>query len=275
MQAAALVRLADLRVHQGRFEEALELLDGLEDRPEAFRPRAAIHFAEGNLALARDLLERALDRPDMAAISGPVLALLVDVELADGAVDDARRAAERLAAWAESQPGHYLRAAAALARGKVCLAEGSPDARSCLQAALASFAEAQMPLALAQTRLELARAVAAERPEVAVAEATGALAEFERLNAARNADAAAALLRSLGGPARPGPRAAGAADEAGGAGPGAAGPRPVQPRDRRAALHQPQDGGAPRRAASSRSSGLRGRAEAAAYAVAPRTRAAE
>jgi len=206
MQAAALVRLADLRVHQGRFEEALELLDGLEDRPEAFRPRAAIHFAEGNLALARDLLERALDRPDMAAISGPVLALLVDVELADGAVDDARRAAERLAARAESQPGHYLRAAAALARGKVCVAEGSADARSCLQAALASFAEAQMPLALAQTRLELARAVAAERPEVAVAEATGALAEFERLNAARNADAAAALLRSLGGPARPGPR---------------------------------------------------------------------
>jgi DNA-binding NarL/FixJ family response regulator len=39
-----------------------------------------------------------------------------------------------------------------------------------------------------------------------VAEATGALAAFEELNAARNADAAAALLRRLGGPARTGPR---------------------------------------------------------------------
>jgi DNA-binding NarL/FixJ family response regulator len=206
MRASALVRLADLRVHQGRFEEAQELLEGLEEWPEAFRPRAAIQFAAGNLALARDLLERALGRPEMAALAGPVLALLVDVELADGAVDAARRAAERLADQAERRPGHYLRAAAALARGKVCLAEGSPDARACLQAALASFAEAQMPLALAQTRLELARAVAGDRPEVAVAEAAGALATFEKLNAARSADAAAALLRSLGGPARTGPR---------------------------------------------------------------------
>ncbi|HZM32583.1 MAG TPA: LuxR C-terminal-related transcriptional regulator [Acidimicrobiales bacterium] len=206
MRGSALVRLADLRVHQGRYEEARELLSGLEDRPDAFRPRAAIHYAEGELALARDLLERALAQPDMAAIAGPVLALLVDVELADGAVSEARLAAERLAALAERQPGHYLRAAAALARGKVCVAEGSPDARACLEAALASFAQAQMPLALAQARLELARAVASERPEVAVAEASGALAAFEELHAARNADAAAALLRRLGGPARTGPR---------------------------------------------------------------------
>jgi len=54
----------------------------------------------------------------------------------------------------------------------VCVVEGSGDARSCLQAALSSFAQARLPVHLAQARLELARAVAAERPEVAVAEAT-------------------------------------------------------------------------------------------------------
>jgi len=206
MRSAALVRLADLRVRQGRLEEAEELLAGLDQQPDALRPLAAIHLARGNTALARDLLERALADPGMAAVAGPVLALLVDVELADGAVDEARRRADQLAAIAAGQRGHYLRAAAALARGKVCVAEGSTDARSCLQDALAAFARAEMPVDLAKARLELARAVAAERPEVAVAEATAALDAFERLEAARDADAAAALLRRLGGPARTGPK---------------------------------------------------------------------
>jgi DNA-binding NarL/FixJ family response regulator len=47
-------------------------------------------------------------------------------------------------------------------------------------------------------------------PEVAVAEAKAALEEFERLQAARHADAAGALLRSLGAPVRTGPKGTGA-----------------------------------------------------------------
>ncbi|HVM05436.1 MAG TPA: LuxR C-terminal-related transcriptional regulator [Acidimicrobiales bacterium] len=206
MRGTALVRLADLRARQGRLEEAEELLAGFDQRPDAFRPLAAVHFARGNTALARDLLERALAQDDMVAVAGPVLALLVDVELADGAVADARRAAQSLADLAVRQGGHYLRAAAALARGKVCVAEGTSDARACLREALSSFAEARMPVHLAQARLELARALAAERPEVALAEASAALEAFERLQAARDADAAAAVVRSLGGPARTGPK---------------------------------------------------------------------
>jgi DNA-binding NarL/FixJ family response regulator len=61
---------------------------------------------------------------------------------------------------------------------------------------------------LARTRLELARALAEEVPEVAVAEARAALVAFERLQAAGYADAARALLRSLGVP-RTGPGGAG------------------------------------------------------------------
>jgi DNA-binding NarL/FixJ family response regulator len=63
---------------------------------------------------------------------------------------------------------------------------------------------------VARTRLELARALAEPMPEVAVAEAKAALEEFERLQAARHADAAGALLRSLGAPVRTGPGGAGA-----------------------------------------------------------------
>jgi hypothetical protein len=49
----------------------------------------------------------------------------------------------------------------------------------------------------------LANALAGDRPEVALAEARTALEAFERLRAARDVDAAAAVLRTLG--ARPGP----------------------------------------------------------------------
>ena len=207
MRSAALVRLADLQVRQGRFEEATQLLEGLEDHPDAARAIAAIHLAGGRTAVARDLLERTLaQRGVLGPDLGPLLVLLVDVELADGAVDDAARAAERLAELAQGQRGPYLKAAAALARGKVCMASGTGDARACLHDALASFAQAQMPVELAQARLELARAVAGERPEVALEHASAALEAFERLQAARDADAAAALLRELGGPARTGPK---------------------------------------------------------------------
>ena len=63
-----------------------------------------------------------------------------------------------------------------------------------------------MPVELARARLELAKAVAREQPEVAVAEAKAALGEFELREAARDADAAAALLRSLGAAGRSGPK---------------------------------------------------------------------
>jgi hypothetical protein len=63
-------------------------------------------------------------------------------------------------------------------------------------------------LATCAARLALAHALVGERPKVAVAEAQAALEAFERLQAVRDADAAAAMLRSLGGPEPPWPRRA-------------------------------------------------------------------
>ncbi|MDP8928294.1 MAG: helix-turn-helix transcriptional regulator, partial [Actinomycetota bacterium] len=51
---------------------------------------------------------------------------------------------------------------------------------------------------LAVARLELARLLAQERPEVAGAQARAALAGFQHMGVARDADAAAGLLRQLG-----------------------------------------------------------------------------
>jgi DNA-binding CsgD family transcriptional regulator len=218
-QAIVLVRLADLRVRQGRLEEAAALLEGLDQIPDAARPLAALHLARGEAALARDVLERRLampafempwpiapTQPPPPAVTGPLLALLAEACAAEGAQDDAAAATERLVDLAERHPSPYLAACAALARGRLCVASGTGDAKACLREALASFSAAQMPAELARARLELAEAIADEQPEVAVAEAKAALDAFEVLQAARDADEAASLLRSLGAPGRSAPK---------------------------------------------------------------------
>ena len=206
----AQTRLAQLRVRQGRWEEAAHLLNGLEVDADTAPPLAAAHLGRGDVAAARDVLEQALDQADPAASAvAPVLAQLVDVELAAGRVEAASAVADRLAACAAEHRSPYLAGLAALARGRVCLASGDGDARSCLRAALAGFGRAQLPLELARARLELASSLAAEQPDAARAEAREALKAFESLDARRDVDAAAALLRSLGVRATPARRGTG------------------------------------------------------------------
>jgi DNA-binding CsgD family transcriptional regulator/Tfp pilus assembly protein PilF len=216
-RAAAVIRLAALRVRQGRLEEAAQLLEGLEQHPDAVGTLAALHLARGEVALARDLLERTTQGQDdevptvgESTMVGPLLALLVDVHLEEGNLDDADRVARRLGRIAKSRRGPYLRAVAAFANGRVCIASGTGDARACLQDALEGFARAQLPMELARTRLEMARALSERSPEAAIAQAKAALMDFERLEATRHADAAGALLRSLGAPVRTGPKGIGA-----------------------------------------------------------------
>jgi DNA-binding CsgD family transcriptional regulator len=201
LRGGALVRLADLRVRQGRFEEAEELLAGLDaaSDPAVARPLATIHLAHGDPTLARDVLERALAQMETTSTAaGPLLALLVDVNLSENLVRDAALAADKLSACATLHASHYLSAVAALARGRVCLAAQTGDPQACLREALTGFAKAQMPMEVADSRLALANALLNDRPEVAMFEARAALEAFDRLRAARHVDAAAAVLRTLG-----------------------------------------------------------------------------
>ena len=71
-----------------------------------------------------------------------------------------------------------------------------------LESALREFMRLDLPLETAQVRLDLAHALAERRPQLAAAEASRAMAAFEQLGAAVDADASASLLRSLGAPAR-------------------------------------------------------------------------
>jgi DNA-binding CsgD family transcriptional regulator len=207
MRAGVLCRLATLRLHQGRVEEAAELLAGLEEHEDAVRPLAAVHLARGSPEVARDLVERTLAAGGLAdAAEGALLALLVEVELAAGDVAAARRAVDRLGALAQTRSAPHLPALAALARGRLCVLTGAGDARSCLHDALRYFVRSRLPVDAARARLELARALAPTNPEAAAHHAGAARAEFRRLGAGRDADAAAAVLRDLGAPPAAGPR---------------------------------------------------------------------
>jgi DNA-binding CsgD family transcriptional regulator len=121
-------------------------------------------------------------------------------------VQPAREAVERITSLAQHQSAPFLRGLAALARGKLCVAEGADDPRSCFHEAMRYFAQARLPVETARTQLELARAMVSSSPAAAAAQATTALESFERLQAERDAKAAWALLRSLGVGTRPGPR---------------------------------------------------------------------
>lgn len=206
-QLFALLRLADLRVRQGRFEEAERLLEGFDWHVSAKRSLARIALARGDLALARDFGRLCLEStppsdPDCAA----VLALLVEVQLAGGDLAAAEETYDQLSAVAVDRGDDRTRAVARLVEGVVRAARGDQQARADLQVALELFSELGLVLDAAQARVALARALGSHAPAAAVVEARRALETFERLGAIRDADAAAALLRELGAPARTYPK---------------------------------------------------------------------
>jgi DNA-binding CsgD family transcriptional regulator len=195
LTAEVLAALAELRLAQGRVEDAAELVAPVEDHPVTTGVLAALHLAREEPAAAEALLRRRLrvlgdDRLESAVL----LELLCTAELAQGRREAATGTAERLSALASRSTCDAVVARAERATG---------DAES-LESALERFAALEMPLEAARTQLLLARVL---EGQPAVAAARAALSTFERLGAGRDADAAAALLRSLGArPARTGPR---------------------------------------------------------------------
>jgi len=203
-------KLAELRLTQGRLEEAEQLLAGYEELPEAAHGIAHLHLARGEEALAAATIHRRLNRiGDDNVLAAPFLAMLVEVQVSQGDLDGADASAARLGRIADASGIDRVTAMADLARGRAGVARGSADAAGALEAALARFASVGMSVEAARARFELARALEADQPEVAVDEARTALAEFERFGAPRDADAAAELLRRHGVKGRTGPKDAG------------------------------------------------------------------
>jgi DNA-binding NarL/FixJ family response regulator len=124
-------------------------------------------------------------------------------------VREAAHAAEALGVVAGASGRERVEAAAALARGRVASVAGDAHAVNLLQEAVNGFARLGLRLEVAQARLELARALVVQSPAAAIETARHARNELEALGASREADAAAALMRSLGAKGRAGPRSVG------------------------------------------------------------------
>ena len=207
MRTFPIVRLAELRVRQGRFEEAERLLETCDWHPLARRSRATIALTRGEYAMAEELLGLCLAGEERAnPACAPLLELLTEVRVMRSDVPGAQETVDALQQIAAASRDPRARAYAELAAGRVA----SDEQTARFQAALERFAELQLPFEAARCRAELARALAERAPAVAVNEAQVALREFERLGAAQQADRTAALLRRLGAPgARSWPRGAG------------------------------------------------------------------
>ena len=203
--------MAELRVRQGRLAEAHGLLEGSELHPASLRALAQLRLAAGRPHVAAALLERGLPlAQDDVTRTAQLLVLLVDARLASGDVERAEAAVEALERLARSSEIALVAARADLAAARVAVASGrASDAVGPASRALAAFGRLAMPFETAEARLELARALADDAPELARDDARTALAAFQALGASRAMDAAAALLRDLGGGTAPRARAHG------------------------------------------------------------------
>lgn len=227
MYHRAITSLADLRVRQGRFDEARAVIEGIGAPVESSLVAAALALVSHEPLTAVALAERWLrsEQDGSGSLVPPLhaggqrssletaaaLSLLVEARLAAGDLDGAQRVAVSLGECAGGPGGAALLSAyAVLAGGRIAAAQGVAEAAAaCFEDALTLFGRLDLSLEAGRARLELARVLAADQPVLAVSEARAALTALDRLGATHDADVAAALLRSWGAGGRSVPRGTG------------------------------------------------------------------
>ena len=202
LRPAACARLAELRVRQGRFDEAERLVASSRNDSFAIRPAArvawvrAVSDTERTAAVAA--LAEALTQHDGELAMLPDLAALAELQLACGHAEAAARSAALLAEVSAGDIGEALTGYARLAVGLVAAAGAEPNAHHVLRSAVRLFAASRLPLEQARAQVALARTVAESDPGAALAEARQAAETFAWLGASAEFDRASVLLRSLG-----------------------------------------------------------------------------
>ncbi len=170
----ALATLSELRLAQGRIEEAERLVSGLDDHEAAAPVWARIHHLRGKPALAAATARRRLatvgeDRLESALL----LESLGEAEIDQGDHRAAAKRGRKLAKLGETSGYRFAAARGRRLWGRALAEAGQVDqARTHLEAALSELVRLGMPWEVARTRLSCARvAAAAGDSEVAVAEA--------------------------------------------------------------------------------------------------------
>jgi ATP/maltotriose-dependent transcriptional regulator MalT len=201
----ALVRRADLRRRQGRFEEAAELFRQAEFHPYAQLGLAHVALDSGDAVLAADRAARFLRKlsPESRLQRAAGLDLYARVLVALRETQRARTAHDELRGVVAELGSDSLRASSLAVEGLVAEAEGDLDtARSRIEDAIDLFHQCGDPFETARARLDLARVLAAlGRGDPAVEQASVAREALAEMQAGHEARRAGALMSELGDPA--------------------------------------------------------------------------
>ena len=213
VRAEASSFLAELRLAQGRPEEALRLLEEFEDQVVAAHVVAAAKLATGDAAGAAAVAARVLTDTGGRRLNGARAAeVLGEAHVMLGDPGLATVHGRRLVDLGNAHDCDLVTARGERLLGRTDRTSGAHEAaRAHLEAAIAAFTRLEMPYESARTRMLLAEALEGVGDVGAVEAARHAFTTFESLGAARDADAAAAWLRVRGGaPARTGAPGGGA-----------------------------------------------------------------
>jgi ATP/maltotriose-dependent transcriptional regulator MalT len=206
--AEGIVRLADLRRRQARFDEAKELLDQAESQPFrmlganlALLGRAAVALdqddPEAAVAMAGRFLRRLSAEDRMERTTALELLALAQIELE--AVEQAAQTSAELQSIATGVNTEPLLAAACFIEAAVAAAKGDHEtARRKFEDAVELYKRNHASFETAQARLGLARALMLlGHIQAARHQAHKAHDALQELGAAWEADRAAALLRDI------------------------------------------------------------------------------
>ena len=198
VQAGALASLAELRLAQGRVEEAERLMSGFEDHDASAPVCTRIHLLQGKFALAAATAQRWLDViGEMRLESTSLLELMGEAEIGQAQIEAATGRGRTLAEMGSTLDCQVMLARGERLQGRALAAASDPAAKVHLDAALRAFVRLEMPYEAARTRLMLARAIRGSEPEIAEAEARAALAAFENVGAVTDIESTTILLREF------------------------------------------------------------------------------
>jgi tetratricopeptide (TPR) repeat protein len=160
----AFYELGEIRLCTGDLPGAGEMFNEAHARGRDPQPGlASLRLAEGRPEAARSMIERALIDPGLTALDrAKLLPAVVKIRVACGEIAAAAEGVSELETITKTYSSPALVASAALARGRVELARGEAEqAMLHLRRSCRIWAEIDLPIELAQTRLLLSRAYSA------------------------------------------------------------------------------------------------------------------
>ena len=196
-----IIRLADLRLRQGRMEEAEDLLSRADFHAFGQLGLASVALERADHAVAANKAERFLRQVPEENVTERAagIEILVRARVALGDVAGAEAALVELRSVAESVGTPLLRAAANAAEGVVAVASKAHDrGRRLLEDAVDLYRREAAPYDEARARMDLAGSLAAlGREEEAAPEAEKALISFQKVGALLDAERAENLVAEL------------------------------------------------------------------------------